>query len=300
MLSGYKPTFQYLAIQRFESISRGYICEDYPRDPPTEHGRFRTVPTYSVPRTLTPEERRKVNAYAGGECWIKVTFDSAQAADRAVAASPQPINGYWVYAELFRGMPPLHDRALPIQQMDTDSNGLGRPRPSRNPSQTLSASFSAPSISAATGRTRDTSTLPRSFTTNVTSPIPDSISSVSSSTASSATATGSSAPVISSSVSYPELDPTQVSDNQRCIYIPEARRIKLRPAEEALLPTRTTAQWLTSYLPFSRFFSGQIIGDQVPRGEDGQFDYAGASIYWKFWYWFDHYFHTDFCGLKEE
>ncbi|KAI9787888.1 MAG: hypothetical protein M1816_007374 [Peltula sp. TS41687] len=299
MLYGYKSSFQYLAIQRYEMISRGYICEDYPRDPPTEYGRFRTVHTYSSPRALTPEERRKVNAYAGGESWIKVTFDSAQAADRAVADSPQQISGYWVYAALYRGIPPLDDRPIPIQYLDTGSTDLRRPRPTRNPS----ASFSAPSLAAATNtpfRARETLTLPRGFTTNITSPASETISSFSSSTASSATATGFSAPTIPSSVSYPELNAVRASDNEHCRFIPEARRIKLRPAEEALLPTRTTAQWLTSYLPFSSFFSGQIIGDQVPRGEDGQFDYKGASIYWRFWYWFDHYFQTDFCGLKEE
>ena len=300
MLYGYKSSQQHSAIRRYESISRGYICEDYPRDPPVEFRRFRTVSSYTVPRALTPEEQTKVNEFAGGEHWIKVTFDSAQAADRATAESPQSINGYWVYAELYRGLPPHHDGMIAVQETDTDPSGLRRPRPNKNPSQTLSASFSTSSIPAAVARSREASTLPRSFATSISTRASESPSSLSSSTASSATVTGFAAPNNPALASYQGAESTQPPDNERCRIIPTARKIKLRPADEALLPTQTTAQWLTSFLPFASFFNGHLIGDQMPRRDDGQFDYGGASVYWRFWFWCDRIFRTDFCGLKDE
>jgi hypothetical protein len=42
-----------------------------------------------------------------------------------------------------------------------------------------------------------------------------------------------------------------------------------------------------------------IIGNQVPRKEDGQFDSASASLYWRLWYMVDTCMGTDFCGVKE-
>ena len=46
--------------------------------------------------------------------------------------------------------------------------------------------------------------------------------------------------------------------------------------------------------------SGQgIIGDQVPRKEDGSFDANAASLYWRTWYAVDSCFGTDFCGVRE-
>ncbi len=93
---------------------------------------------------------------------------------------------------------------------------------------------------------------------------------------------------------------TDIVESEHCNLIPSATKLKLRPAEEALLPTRTTAQLIASYMPFAGFLGGHMIGEQIPRKEDGQFDYAGASVYWKFWFWCDQLFGTDFCGLKDE
>ncbi|KAI9831534.1 MAG: hypothetical protein M1826_003424 [Phylliscum demangeonii] len=295
MLYGFPPMQLHSAIQRYEAISHGAICEDYPRDPPMEFRRFRSMTSYPVPRTvsLTSEQLRKVNDYAGGESWIKVTFDSAHAADRAVAESPQLISGCWVYGELYRGMPPPRDEAIPAQAEDYPSQGLGRPRPKHRPFGGMGTSIPAAAMAMAPGATHAAisraSILPRSFTGDAR----ESESTSTTSTASSATVTGYG--LASTVASTTATDPDEF-----CKFIPTARKIKLRPAEEALLPTRTTAQWLASYLPFADFFNADLIGDHVPRREDGEFDYAGATIYWKFWYWVDRLMHTDFCGLKDD
>lgn len=300
MLFGYRPSQQYAAVERYETISRGRILEEYPRDPPTQFRKFAGLAHHLEAVALNPEEKRKVNSFAGGKCWVKVTFDSALAADRAISESPQSIGGNWVYAELYRGVGPAQDTPISRLETDTDSATLRQPKPARRPSQTLSASFSTASIAGAGAGSRTASTLPRSFTTSTLAPTPESTTSLSSSTASSATITGANPLAASQSATYRGSTTAEVIESEHCRLIPSATKIKLRPAEEALLPTRTTAQVLASYLPFSSFFGGQLIGEQIPRKEDGQFDYSGASIYWKVWYWCDQIFGTDFCGLKEE
>ncbi len=285
MLYGFKPSLQHGAIQRYETISRGYICEEYPREPPTQFKRFKTVSSYPVGRVLSPKELEKKNAYAGGESWIKVTFDSGASAERAVAASPQSINGFLVHAELFRGMPPHRDAPIP----DTDTGG--RPEPVRG----SSGRSSQPTLVSpgTTNAPRLASTLPRNFPNYPNLKASENSSSMSSSTVSSATVTGCVAAGAKNAT-------TETSEVEVYRKIPTARKIKLRPAEEAVLPTRSTGQWLTSYIPFASLLQGPVFGDRIPRLEDGRFNYAEASLYWKLWYWLDRMFHTDFCGLKDE
>ena len=225
LLRGFKPGQQYAAIDAFERIGGARICEDYARDPPNGQ-RFKSGPNFP-PRPLTTEEKMKVNRYAGGEDWIKVTFESSQAADRAVYAPPQLINGNMVRAELYRGPPnPSPPVALP---------------------------------SAASGTTATTS----GFST---------------STASRRSGLGQSSTLIG--------DADAPADGY-CTRIPTARRAVLLPAEQALLPRQTFSQkWILPY--FGNW--GDIIGDETPRLEDGTFDYAGANLWWKVWYWLDYLF----------
>jgi hypothetical protein len=47
--------------------------------------------------------------------------------------------------------------------------------------------------------------------------------------------------------------------------------------------------------------SHEFIGSEVPRKEDGSFNWDGASLYWRFWYTLDYYiFFANFLGLKGE
>jgi hypothetical protein len=105
ILYGFGPESQWAAIEYYERISNGIVYEDYDRHPP--HQRYDHSMTHSraklAQRSLSQVALRKRNAYRGGDHWIKVTFDSPEAADLACHCSPHPIHGFLVYAEPFRG-----------------------------------------------------------------------------------------------------------------------------------------------------------------------------------------------------
>ena len=300
ILRGFKSTQQYAAIREYERIG-GRICEDYPRDAPIEQRRYKSDlrdPASMRRKPLTAEEKAKAYKFAGGEHWIKVTFESAEAAEVAVEASPQTILGHIVSAELYRGVPPTADRANPVDEQT--------PRGDRFTSQSLGV---ASGLGARAGPS--SSTLPRSFTTpsmreigrgtNSLSP-PDSTNSSShtldtatlsytSGTASSATVTGfrseSSAPAQGSPAF--------------CQRIPTAKRMKLLPAEQALLPQQSFSKRVMSKIPLVSWLSADIIGSAVPRTEQGEFDWEKASLYWKMVWWVDSvtgWF--DVCGNDKE
>ncbi|KAI9697460.1 MAG: hypothetical protein M1836_004738 [Candelina mexicana] len=308
-LYGFQSEKQYAAIEHFEKISRGLICEDYPRQPPFERMRYQSsinITKANLSRSLTREESLKARNYAGGHTWIKVTFDSRQAADRAIYYSPQELNGHWVYAELYKGVAPVEDAGIPVTADDRDQGLLGASKPTRNVSQTLRPSSSAQFTSASNGAQRAVATLPRSFTATTVfqAKPPESSSSFSSSTASSATAT--SYPSLSRSTSEAGLaSSSSISTSQptdcvvSCRLIPGATRAVLRPAEEALLPQPSWSQHIITQLPFARWYNGDIIGDQVPRLDNGEFDWMRASFWWKICYWLDTNIGTNLCGMGD-
>ncbi|KAK3941943.1 hypothetical protein QBC46DRAFT_381325 [Diplogelasinospora grovesii] len=115
ILRGYRSwQQQYAAINHYEQLA-GRICEDYARDPPPENRRYKSElrdPAFTRRQALTPEERVKVNNANAGEHWVKVTFESAEAAEAAIYSSPQSILGYLVYAEPYRGIPPSSDEPV--------------------------------------------------------------------------------------------------------------------------------------------------------------------------------------------
>jgi hypothetical protein len=72
-----------------------------------------------------------------------------------------------------------------------------------------------------------------------------------------------------------------------CQRIPTAKRIQLLPAEQALLPQQSYSQRILSKIPLLSWFSSDIIGSQVPKTENGEFDWAKASLYWRIVWWLD-------------
>ncbi|KAH8779541.1 hypothetical protein BGZ57DRAFT_889124 [Hyaloscypha finlandica] len=295
ILRGFKSTQQYAAIREYERIG-GRICEDYPRDAPIEQRRFKSDlrdPASMRRRPLTAEEKAKAYKFAGGEHWIKVTFESAEAAEVAVEASPQTILGHIVAAELYRGVPPTADRANPVDGKQTQSlgvaSGLGaRPGPS---SSTLPRSFTTPSMREIG---RGTNSLSPPDSTNSSSHTLDTATlSYTSGTASSTTVTG----VRSSESTVP----AQGSPAFCSKYIPTAKRMKLLPAEQALLPQQSFSKRVMSKIPLISWLSADIIGSAVPRTEQGEFDWVKASLYWKLVWWVDSmtgWF--DVCGNDKE
>jgi hypothetical protein len=239
---------------------------------------------------LSADANRKSKQYAGGYHWIKVTFDSTIAADRACFFSPQEIDGYAVHCELYHGRGPAEDIAIP------QGSAEGNRRRSKG-HHTLPSSRSA---SFPHSQEPDRSTVPRSFTVNgltVTGGWGDEGGSqVSSETASSTTAIGTE--------QAPALRHRQVSDvkpqSEFMTHIPTVRRAVLRPINEALPPQPTVTERILRSIPILRWFTGDIVGDGPQVREDGSFDYEKSTLYWRFWYMIDKLFGTDICNTNEE
>lgn len=285
ILRGFKSSEQqYASINHYEQLA-GRICEDYPRDPPVENRRYKSElrdPAFTRRRPLTPEERAKVNHVDGGEHWVKITFESAQAADAAVFASPQVILGHMIFAEPYHGLPPSRDEPVP----DATTAALGDEVPqgwrragmggnrtaaelrqsfgTRLPHEVVADDMDvemSPPNSQASSRTMQSATL-------------DSLG-----TSSSSTVTGQPAASQLAAPSNP--------DGDYCRMITSARKIKLLPVEQALLPQPSYTQRVLSRIPFLKWFSGSMIGNEVPRTDTGDFDFDKASLYWKMIYWLD-------------
>ncbi|KAJ9155143.1 Nucleoporin NUP53 [Pleurostoma richardsiae] len=279
ILRGYKsPQQQYAAISRYEDIA-GRVCEDYPRDPPIENRRYKSElrdPAFTRRRALTPEERAKVNRVAGGEHWIKITFESEQAADAAVFASPQSILGCLIFAEPYHGFPPHQDEAV----LDATTATLGDELPQswRRPGR--AGSRSAAELRTPFRAALDNTDLspPQSLTSSRT--VESGTVATGVSTLSSATVTGQ------DSAPPPALD----SDSNYCTNLPVARKVKLLPAEQALMPQLSYTQRVLNRVPFLKWFSGSMIGNEVPRTDSGEFDWDKASLYWKLIWWLDSVF----------
>lgn len=285
VLRGYRSSSQqYSAISHYEDLA-GAILEDYPRDPPASQRRYKSElrdPAFTRRRNLNADERALVNRADGGEHWVKVTFESAEAANAAIYASPQRILGYLVSAEPYRGIPPAKDEACPDVDSIMDNEfersqsmpaavGMGTPRrkstnnngnnmPTMLHSRLMDMS---PSESKTSSQTLDTATLTPSHTSS---------------------ATMQDAPGLSSGVEPMEL---QEEDSIFCRRIPTARRARLLPAEQALLPQQSVMQRFVNAVPFIKWFSGSMIGNEVPRTETGEFDWGRASLYWKIIWWLD-------------
>lgn len=287
IIYGFGSDLQWSAIEFYERVSNGIIYEDYDRHPP--HSKYNlalSMNRVSAQRNLPQTVLRKKNQYVGGEHWIKVTFDSAEAGELACYNSPHVLHGHLVYAERYRGVGPKEDIAIIA------------------PSNGIASATTSPTIRSSTVDGRNTD------------------SPFSSMTASSATATASAAATVSTHVSQPipgslvqsDSSPT-VFDNQSStssalhkrqtsnatLRVRGAKRAVLLPAEQAFMPVAPRWQRTVSSIPLVSAIFGAgsgIIGDQVPRKEDGLFDWGNASWYWRTWYWVDSILGTDFCGIK--
>jgi hypothetical protein len=297
ILRGYRSLqHQYAAINHYEQLA-GRICEDYSREPPIEQRRYKSDlrdPAFTRRKPLTPEERAKVNRADGGEHWVKVTFESAEDADKAMYASPQRVLGYLVYAEPYRGLPPAKDEPIPdVDSLDLDDHSRSRPVPAVG----ISSSFSEARSRGmrhnhlADSMGRSTS---RSFGREGDLSPPD--SRTSSQTMETATMSTSAISTALSSGTVTDAPPSSsaglISDEDSifCRRIPTARKVKLLPAEQALLPQQSYTQRVVNRVPFLKWFSGSMIGNEVPRTDLGEFDWNRASLYWKIIWWLDNTF----------
>ncbi|KAI0436513.1 hypothetical protein F4803DRAFT_222588 [Xylaria telfairii] len=319
ILRGYaSPSQQYAAINHYEQLA-GRICEDYSREPPIEARRYKSDlrdAALTRRQPLTRAEREKVNKIAGGEHWIKVTFESQEAADAALYSSPQSILGHLVYAERYRSLPPMENVAI----LDGVGNaGMfeanSRPNPLRDPPRRSSQprherrrNSSRSLQSLATDRTSRLSTNPGAW------PLESQASeeSIESATVSASSTTISTATVAGSEprLAEHEPEPEVITSNRNAISttrsrrIPSARKITLLPADAALRRSPTFTERILAFIPLLGWFSGAMIGNEVPRNDVGEFDMNRASLYWKIMYWLDYWFrlfgHELVSGDKED
>lgn len=294
ILRGYRSQQQqYAAINHFEQLA-GRICEDYPREPPVESRRYKSElrdPAFTRRQALTTEERTKVNRSDGGEHWVKVTFESSEAADAAIFASPQSVLGHLVYAEPYHGIPPSRDEAiLDTSSFAADAEDDLRTPTRRRPKSTVNTSgftrammnpdsfgFSPPH-SQTSSRTADTTTVASTIDTGTVSS-----GTVTGRGGAAATGNDQARPV-------PTTNEQQLVDNEFCRAIPSVRKVKLLPVEQALLPAPSYTQRMLNHIPFLKWFSGSMIGNEVPRTDAGDFDWDRVSLYWKLIWWLDFIF----------
>ncbi|KAF4122837.1 hypothetical protein GMORB2_7144 [Geosmithia morbida] len=287
ILRGYRSTTQqYAAIAHYETLA-GVILEDYPREPPVSQRRYKSQlrdPAYTRQRTLSREELTLVNCADAGEHWVKVTFESSDAAETAMYASPQRILGHLVYAEPYRGLPPARDEACP------DLDGLMDDEMDTR-SKSVPAAFGA--TPKRTGSTSGPTSWHSRLIDNQNSPS-NSSQTLETGTISSATATEPlglgpmmNLPTGGAAASSSAIKPMEIEDDIFCRRIPTARRAQLLPAEQALRPQQSVMQRFVSAVPFLGWFGGSIIGNEVPRTETGEFDWNRASLYWKIIWWLD-------------
>jgi hypothetical protein len=303
-------------LSKFEKIvSPSIICEDYPRQDPNLFLSSNSPLAYSrasiiVHRNLSQAALKKSRVYKGGNHWIKVTFDSYPAAERACFYSPVEIDGHLVHCELWSNRPPTAD--VPILKGSETAKLLSRNDPKQTQTRTLppsqAANFLSGKDSAIAGFER-AMTLPRSHTlpdTQYAQPQDD--ISLASTTASSATALSppDATPSGLRSRSVPHL-PSQVtparSTSDFMTAIPSVRKTTLRPISEALPNQPSFSERVIRSLPIIGWFVGGKGGDFISDGplvkEDGSWDEKN-SWYWGFWWWVDWAVGSDFCGLKED
>lgn len=321
---------EWKVIDKYERISQGLICEDYPRtDPnaPTAYSHLLSGGDVVI-RNVSADAQRKARSYDGGYHWIKITFDSTSAADRACFFSPQEIDGHLVFCELYQGygQGPAEDCPIP-------ANSKAAARLRTKAPRTLTSTHSSAFLSS-TPSDQDRFTLPRSFAMNNLSSVPDvdekpdkTRDSSLISTTTSSTFIGNSTTItedsdntvlpgaseikpdagissglerLSSSLQHRNVQTEPKPQSEFMTHIPTVRRTKLRPLAEALPPQPTVAERVLRSIPVLSWFTGDIVGDGPQLMEDGTFDHEKSNTYWKFWYMLDQCLGTDLCGLNEE
>jgi hypothetical protein len=301
LLYGHGTEVQWAAISHFERVSGGIIYEQYERDPPGGKYAMSFGPQQSAQyNLLSKSAMAKVNEFVGGNHWIKVTFDSAEAAERACHYSPHSIQGYTVFAEPYRGTGPTGgDRAI---RTTVGGSLAASPNTLSSATMQLGASQSSATMSSATA----TASVPASMPSRMPSePMfrPSGAFPWESEAIAPTHATPTALPV---DVQTRQNGRTTALRNgqpgRTTLRIKNAKQVQFLPQEKAFLPAPPRWQQTLSSFPVIGWVIGSghgIIGDQVPRKEDGQFDNASASLYWRLWYMVDTCFGSDFCGVKE-
>jgi len=302
ILYGYGHESQWAAISHFEKVSGGIIYEQYERDP--RGGKYGLSFGQQQPAqysSLSKMAMAKVNEFVGGDHWIKITFDSAEAAERACHYSPHNIQGYTVFAEPYRGTVPTGgDRA--IRTMG-GSSAATSPNTMSSTTMQIGASQSSATLSSATATASVPTSMPPRMAPEPIIRASGAFPWESENEAVGRTSTAAVAPVEAQTGSLGQTTGLSNGRSGRTtLRIKNAKLVEFLPQDKAFLPAPPKWQQTLGQFPVIGWVIGSghgIIGDQVPRKEDGQFDNATASLYWRLWYMVDTCLGTDFCGVKE-
>lgn len=302
ILYGFGEGQQWAAISKFEEISRGTVYEEYERQPQDPRYGLSFGASRELQKSkLSASQVGRINEYVGGNHWVKITFDSAEAADRAIHWSPHTIWGYEVYAEGYRSVGPKDgDRPIPAGSVSltaspaTISSGTVHGGASQSSATVSSATAtgSAPALLSSARR----SSQPRlgawddSFDSDDTAAL-----------ASRALASTSQDQALAHATSSQHRH-----SGSSTLRIKPNSNLKVKRGQfqegKVFLPSRPKWQETLGQFPLIGWIVGSgngLIGDQVPRNADGKFDSANASLYWQLWYAIDSCAGTDFCGVKE-
>jgi hypothetical protein len=296
---------QWAAIDFYERVSDGIIYEGYDREPPNAKFGFGASGQNAASfQSLSKGAVRKINQYVGGEHWIKVTFDSPEAAERACHYSPHNIQGFLVSAQRYVGRGPSEDVA--VRSLAGSQGTSQTTSPNAASSTTMPFGTSSTTLSSATATHSVPSQMaPRLgsepiFRTSGAFPLEDEDVTLI-------------APQQHQSITQPQPSTAATAPSASGLQNPQANgrstlRIRgakpavLLSSEKAFLPAASRWQQTFGSWPIIGWIVGTnhgIIGDQVPRKEDGSFDSSNASFYWKAWYALDQCFGSDFCGVRD-
>lgn len=294
IIFGFGENMQWAAIDFYERVSGGNILEDYERAPPG--ARFESTRSLGRQKSLSRAAMRKKNTYRGGNHWIKVTFDSSQAADLAISRQPHIIKGYNVSAQYYTGAGPTVDEAVLATQGGVHVEGQ------------LPRTFMA-GHAGADGSPNGSSTTATSATATQSGRPPWNAPLVDDASASSSTLQNGGRGGLQD-LPQPPSTPTPAANGFQAQSVAvrgqpqtlrRGRRIEgatipegLREQKQIFAAKPAKASWSTI------IGASEVIGSAVPRKEDGSFDWDRASLYWRFFFWIDTVLGTDFCGLKAD
>lgn len=248
---------------------------------------------------LSADANRKSKRYAGGYHWIKVTFDSQSAAERACQFSPQEIDGCFVYCQLYQGHGPAHDAPVPKEAgpLQTDAptpltpnvkESMPRWTPWENNQEKVTMAPETPFFS----RLAQVGKMPSEDGQNDTQQQQQQQQAGEPSLRLRHTSQ-------SRFADQPQEQEDAVEQPRHEPHIPGAVRADLRPASEALPPQPSLFERILLLIPFL-WLTGDIVGDGPVLKEDGSFDFEQSSLYWRFWFIVDFLIGSDLCGLKDK
>lgn len=273
LLFGFADESQWAAIDFYERVSGGSILEDYERHAPTQRNDIsRSLSRTGRRHSLSRAALKKKNTFAGGSHWIKVTFNSREAAELACARSPHIIKGSLVYAEPWQGRGPGRDEHIPATQAGAQISDPTLPSTFSRNTAFLEGS---PNGSSTTATSATAMSTPGPSTRRNADAISD-----------------RQLPFQPSSALAATPAPQTPATARRRGRIEGATPARVRPADLALLPKPPKQSW-SVWLGTS-----EVIGSSVPKREDGSFDFDRASLYWRIFYLLDGWLGTDFCGMK--